>query len=841
MTERCCTDCANMTGTFLLRFDEIRSVPLAVCVLLIGTTANARAQSGWQANRKPSPAVQEIETDAATVPESSKALQVASELRDEKAFFANGQMREEWQASSRSSHPDTVDIAKQALLKVNAIAEVSAVYKLPKLSDEKPLFKSAQIPEEWQTYSKSSPPEVDTATFRDPSQILYDEIEVVKDAGANKHSEAIRDAPYFKNARVMRGSQELPRSVPAVVDMASGTDNAGASARIPLQFDEISQGAVNNELPVNELPGLPINELPKANDENSSFANQQAPEYVSVTEGAETEPCTVCSDSAPQQSESYVYQSLPVDPLANQNGGSSDLLTPYLARLHRSERTQANGSLPGGYLPWWANHVTQSVGIEASPSHFSLDRLLHRALENSPHIRVAATAPNIRQAQLLEESAQFDWLSFLSSKYEDTNDPIGNTLTTGNNANRFVQQDWNTRGGFRRRTLNGGEIDITQQLGYLDNNSRFLIPGDQGNSRLELNYRHPLMRGRGRAVNESLIVLANLDFQAAGDDLLQQIQTHLVELTETYWELVRARSELLQRQRLLQRAERVLHQLNGRAEVDALDRQVYRAKAAVARRRAEIARAVTSIKNAESRLRLLVNDDQIIGAARTEFIPTDLPSSEVLPIKLEDAIATALTNRPDISRAIRSVKSTSVKLGVAKNDLLPKLDLLVGSYVAGLDADSDAFNSWVNQFRDGRPGFNVGFEFEVPVGNRAARAREQRRRWEMERSTQQFRVVVETGLTEVELAVREVDTAYQEMQGRYLAMVAANNESEYLADRWQTLPGLNDSVTQLLENLLDSQERLADEEAAYADAQYDYSVAAVKLKQAMGTLFIVRK
>ena len=427
----------------------------------------------------------------------------------------------------------------------------------------------------------------------------------------------------------------------------------------------------------------------------------------------------------------------------------------------------------------------------------------------------------------------------MSSIYDDTNDPIGNTLTTGNADDRFTQQDWTSRGGVRRRNRKGGELEISQQFGYLDNNSSFLIPGDQGNSRLVLNYRHPLMRGRGRAVNESLIVLANLDFQAAGDDLLTEIQTHLVQLTETYWELVRARSALLQRQRLLAKAETVLSQLKGRAEVDALDRQVFRAKAAVAARRAEIARAVTSIRNAESRLRLLVNDEEIVNAARTEFIPLDIPSSELLPIKLEDAISTALANRPDISRAIRAVKSTSVRLGVAKNDLLPKLDLLVGSYVAGLEGSSDVPQAFVNQFRDGRPGFNVGFDFEIPIGNRAARAREQQRKWELERSTQQFRVVVETGLTEVELAVREVDTAYQEMQGRYLAMVAASNESEYLTDRWQTLPGINDSVTQLIENLLDSQERLADEEAAYANAQFDYSVAAVRLKQAMGTLFIL--
>lgn len=74
------------------------------------------------------------------------------------------------------------------------------------------------------------------------------------------------------------------------------------------------------------------------------------------------------------------------------------------------------------------------------------------------------------------------------------------------------------------------------------------------------------------------------------------------------------------------------------------------------------------------------------------------------------------------------------------------------------------------------------------------------------------------------------------MNGRYESMIAAANETEYLLDRWTTLPNLDDSVTLLLEDLLDAQERLADEEEAFSRAQFDYSVAVVELKQAMGTL-----
>ncbi len=529
---------------------------------------------------------------------------------------------------------------------------------------------------------------------------------------------------------------------------------------------------------------------------------------------------------------------------ANQSAAGQGLLGPALARATQYSGVEelfsvAGNGIPSNFQPWWNRLANDKIGSNRTQVQVSLDSLIQSALRNSPNIQVAATEPRIQQANVFEESARFDWQSFLETKYDDVNDPIGNTLTTGDNSTRFRQQEWFGRGGLRRTTNSGGEVEVAQRFGFLDNNSRFLIPPNQGSSRLELNYRHPLFRGGGRTVNESLIVLADIDYRAASDDFLSQLQTHLTEVTETYWELVRSRSEYRQREKLLRSADIVLANLEGRAGVDALDRQIFRARAAVARRRAEIARSITSIRNAESRLRLLVNDPEMLSNPNAEFVPVDTHRQEPVEIELSDVVSTALLHRPDISQAIRDVSSANVRLGVSKNELLPKLDFLVGSYVAGLDGDSDVFNSWINQFRDGRPGFNVGFDFELPIGNRAARARQQRRQWEVNRSLQQFRAVVESGITEVEIAAREVQTAQQEISGQYRAMVAAASETDYLVDRWQTLPEADDSVTLLLENLLDSQERQADAEAAFARAQFDFAVAMVRLKQAMGTLFQV--
>jgi hypothetical protein len=108
----------------------------------------------------------------------------------------------------------------------------------------------------------------------------------------------------------------------------------------------------------------------------------------------------------------------------------------------------------------------------------------------------------------------------------------------------------------------------------------------------------------------------------------------------------------------------------------------------------------------------------------------------------------------------------------------------------------------------------------------------------MERAFGQYRLAVEQALTEVEIAVREVETSFREMAGKSHALVAVTDEADYLFDRWNTLPGTDDSAVLLLENLLDAQERVADEEADLVRAQVGYTLAILRLKQATGTLLI---
>jgi outer membrane protein TolC len=247
-------------------------------------------------------------------------------------------------------------------------------------------------------------------------------------------------------------------------------------------------------------------------------------------------------------------------------------------------------------------------------------------------------------------------------------------------------------------------------------------------------------------------------------------------------------------------------------------------------------RAVTDIRNAESQLRLLVNDPEMLNGGAVEFTPMEAPSMVPMPVGLRESLQEALVNRPDISHAIRQMRGSGVRMGVSKSEMLPKLDFIVSSYVAGLENKAQFVDSFNNQFTQGRPGYTVGMEFEVPLGNRAAKAKVEQRQWELKRAINSFKATVETSLTEVEIASREVDTAWRELLGKYQAMVAAQNEVSYLQDRFDVLPNVEESSILLLEDLLDGYERLADEEAAFAQAQTSYSLSIIQLRRSTGTM-----
>lgn len=485
---------------------------------------------------------------------------------------------------------------------------------------------------------------------------------------------------------------------------------------------------------------------------------------------------------------------------------------------------------------WWQERVAGPIGLSGQALPVDLNGLTQTALACSPLVKSILTEPRIRRSDLVIADADFDTVAFIEGNFADTNEPVGSLLTTGNDATRFRDQTFSSAAGLRKRARAGGALELVQRGGFQANNSSLLDPNPQGTTRLEVNFTQPLLKDHGRAVNNTRVLLAQIDIELAKSDVRAELEKHLVDVTRAYWDLFGARAGWLQRNRLLQGAIDLHRILVARDQVDSLKRQTLRAEVAVASRRSDLIRAEAKIRNSQARLRLLTGDPRLIQRAAWELTPQESPLSVPVKLSTKEATITALDNRPDIAKSIRQIQAVSARVGAARNQVLPRLDMILSTYVAGLDSRRDTFGAFINQFSDGRPSYAAGLLFEVPIKNRASRARLDRSRWELTRAMHEFQQTTDVAFTEVEVAVRETQTALGEMVSKQQAIEAASHEVTYLNQRWKLLPDPGESAVLLIENLLDAQERLADEEQGFVKAQMAYAMSWVQLRQAMGVL-----
>ncbi len=489
---------------------------------------------------------------------------------------------------------------------------------------------------------------------------------------------------------------------------------------------------------------------------------------------------------------------------------------------------------------WWKSLMPRSITGDAFTQPVDTNSLAYLALMNSPRIQAISQNPLIRELQVVEADSLFDPLAFVKTAFNDRNDPVGNTLTTGGPP--FLEDHlWNGEFGVRRKARTGANIELGQRLGFHNSNSVFFLPQDQGTATLALTVTQPLLRGRGRFVNESQVLIAQAQSGTAWDTFANELQDELQQVAISYWRLVYDRTVLLQKKQSVERGEQVLRLLEGRHNLDSSPSQIARARSAVETRRTGLANAYRDVKNAETEIRRRIADQDWAQASSVELLPQELITPEQAPFELDDVVRTALEYRREIQEAIHRARIAGIQQDVGENELLPELSLLIGGYVSALNGDSGVFRSWADQFEN-KPGYNVGLNFEMPYGNRAARSRLTQRKLQMVKIRAEVEEAIQRVIAESQVAVRRLDSAQQTRQSAYIAILAAIDDLIHQNKRWEAfalvegdaIDGQNPTL--LLNQLLDSQERLAAAELIFAQAEFEIKAAEVGLYRTMGTL-----
>lgn len=484
---------------------------------------------------------------------------------------------------------------------------------------------------------------------------------------------------------------------------------------------------------------------------------------------------------------------------------------------------------------WWKPLVADSIlGRPLVP--ISSNSLAIETLANSPQVQVLAARPQAAKTMIVEELAQFDWSAFVESRWRDTTEPTGSTLITGAN-NVFRNHQFTNQAGVRKNTRHGGQLSVGQLFGLENSNSQFFSPQDQGESTFTIDYSQPLLRGAGRFVNESNVVLARLANSASEFEFVGQVQAFLMEVNERYWQLYMLRASLLIERRLYHRAQQTIDLLKKREKVDASKEMIARAESSLATRKTRLVEARRQLLDQQTLLRNLVNSVNLDEPSRREFLPTDVPSIHNLDISSEQAFATAMQHRPEVARAIRDIRSASVRYRVSENDLLPQLDLVFQTYARGLRGNFDLGSAFGDMYVANEPTYSAGLLFEVPIARRAAKAVNSRRQIELAELTSQFKVLLEQILLDTVTGLRALETTKRTLETNRDSLARASETLRLLQVRYELMSREEDGSASLrIQDILNNHQTVAVAELAYVQSEADHAIALIRLRRALGTL-----
>ncbi|MGN6368677.1 MAG: TolC family protein [Phycisphaerae bacterium] len=509
-----------------------------------------------------------------------------------------------------------------------------------------------------------------------------------------------------------------------------------------------------------------------------------------------------------------------------------------------------NSNMPT-YIPTTqANDIGLSAVTLHQPEnvfHLSLQDAIHRALRNALDIKVQSYSPGINESKIIQQEAAFDPVFFANSNWTNTNEPAGSFVANpGNTANNTLPpvfqlgrsfQDgtlWSNDVGVRKLLSSGANVSVSAGFTYrdLNNSAGTGFPNGQTVApNINATIEQPLLRGFGSNVTEANIYIAQRDQRISLEQFRRQVITTIDTVEEDYHNLVLARTNVAIGEQLLVATEDTEKRVSERAIVDADQISISQARAAVEQRRAELVRFRIDLRAASDKLKQDLNDPEINVSDNALIDPSDRPIAEPIVFNVADAIETALRQRTELQEDRLKLEQSDITLTVARNDLLPRLDLTASVQANGLNNEWDqAFASTVapNQYID----YSAGIRLEFPLGNRQAEAEVRQRQLERNQLLTQTVADAQRIVIEVKKQLRELLGSYQELTVRETARILAAQELQAIT-RKEEIVALTPEFLQLK---LDSQGRLAAAEQALIQAIVNYNLALVRFEVAKGTL-----
>jgi len=334
---------------------------------------------------------------------------------------------------------------------------------------------------------------------------------------------------------------------------------------------------------------------------------------------------------------------------------------------------------------------------------------------------------------------------------------------------------------FPTGTSIGVEWDNNRQT----TNSIFSSLNPALNSVYRFTFRQELLAGFGFGPNLRYLRIAKNNKNISDIAFRDQVIETVTQIENIYWDLVSAYEQANVNQQALTFAEQSLDNSRKQLELQAIpEMDVMRAEAEVSRRVQDLTVARSNLHLQESLLKnALTKSLDDTSLEEMPVIPTDRMDT-VHPEQskpLATLLQEALKDRPELLMSDIDLKNREISRKAARNALLPTLSLVSFYGGAGLAGElnpgfqggsntstvpSDFGGALANAFNNSSPDYFIGFNVNIPLRNRVAKADQYRSELEYRQSElrreqlrKQIRIEVRNAQYTLEQSSARVDSA----------------------------------------------------------------------------------
>ncbi len=443
------------------------------------------------------------------------------------------------------------------------------------------------------------------------------------------------------------------------------------------------------------------------------------------------------------------------------------------------------------------------------------------ALARNFDITIAGFDPDIAESNLVRERSAFDPAAVAEASVAKSSLETASRIFSGGNRKTKNQS---ISAGIRQKLVTGAEYSLIFE-GIKDSTNSIQNAFDTSfQTNLTFTITQPLLKNFGVDLNQARIRVA----VATKEQTLHTYRKKVIEtvdaVEQAYWDLVFSIENLAFKRKSLDLAKDLLRRNRIQVEVGTLAPiEITEAQATVAAREEALLVAERNVKDQEDTLKMLLNVTDKPSSWSIHIQPTEKPEFRAVKVNEMRLTLNALRKHADLENARIEIEKKKIDLGVAKQNLLPQVDL-------NASASNNAFNENRTEALEEQLD-NEGYvlsgtlSFRLPLGNREAKADYRQARLQHAQTVASFHQKQQAVMEEVRRSARRVRVDIKRIEATRVARRLAEERLDAQEKKFQV--GLSTS-----RDILEDQEGLANALTEETRALIDYHKSLAALDRA---------